>query len=115
MSGSGARVLSFPAAGLFAGALAWLVNTEANYALAGRLCGWGLPLVPFVSASMLMLALGGGVLSWHARRLTGPTPGARGGSPTRLLAGIGVIAAALFATVILIQGAAGLVFDGCER
>jgi hypothetical protein len=73
------------------------------------------PLVPLLSASMLLLALGGGILSWRALRLAAPAPQGRGGSPARLLAGTGVIAAALFATVILIQGAAGLVFDGCER
>jgi hypothetical protein len=115
LSGSGARDRSFPAAGLFAGALAWFVNTEANYALAGRLCGWGVPLVPVISASMLLVALCGGVLSWQALRRIGPLADARGGSPGRLMAGTGVIAAALFAIVIVIQGAAGLVFDGCER
>jgi hypothetical protein len=115
MTGSGARDRSFPAAGLFAGALAWFVNTEANYALAGRLCGWDAPVVPLVSAAALIIALGGGMLSWRALRLTVAPPEARGGSPDRLLAGAGVIAAALFAAVILIQGAAGLVFDGCER
>lgn len=115
MSGAGARDRSFPAAGLFAGALAWFVNTEANYALAGRLCGWDVPLVPLVSASMLLIALGGGILSWQAFRLTEPPPGHRGGAPARLLAGAGMTAAALFGAVILIQGAAGLVFDGCER
>jgi hypothetical protein len=113
VNGTGDR--SYPAAGLFAGALAWFVNTEANYALAGRLCGWNLPVVPLVSAAMLLLALGGGLVSWHALRLTWPAPEGRGGSPARLLAGAGIIAAALFATVILIQGAAGIVFDGCER
>jgi hypothetical protein len=114
MNSSGARDRAFPAAGLFAGALAWFVNTEANYALAGRLCGWEAPVVPLLSAATLLLALVGGGLSWQALRLTRPMPEARGGSPARLLAGAGVIAAALFGTVILIQGAAGLVFDGCE-
>lgn len=115
MSGSAARDRSFPAAGIFAGALAWFVNTEANYALANTLCGWDVPPVPFVSAAALAIAVWGGVLSWQALRRTEPLPAGRGGAPARLLAGIGVMSAALFAAVILIQGAAGLVFDGCER
>jgi len=101
------------AAGLFAGPAAWIVNTEINYALAARACGSGFPIVPLVSAAMLIPALAGGILSWRAWQ--GVDPDAAGGAPDRLLATAGVLASLLFACVILIQGTAGLVFDGCER
>jgi hypothetical protein len=105
----------YPAAGIFAGAIAWFVNTAGNYALAGILCGWGLPPVLFVSAVTLGITVWGGTLSWQALLRSGPVPAGHGGAPRRMLAALGVMSAALFAAIILIQGAAGLVFDGCER
>jgi hypothetical protein len=115
VTGERATSRSYPAAGIFAGATAWFVNTAGNYALAGQLCGWWPPPVPLVSALTLAIAILGGMLSWNALRRTEAMPAESGGTPSRLLAGVGVMSAALFAAVILIQGAAGLVFDGCER
>jgi hypothetical protein len=103
------------AAGLFTGAAAWLANTQLNYALVSLACSSGFPLVPLVSAAMLALALGGGWVSWRARSRTSPDPEAHGGSPDRLLGATAALASLLFGAVILLQGAAGLVFSGCER
>jgi hypothetical protein len=121
-----------PAAGVFVGPAAWLVSTQANYALAPWTCTHGLRAVPFVSIPLFALSLAGAFLSWrafgHASRTgderTVPAPdGARaasldspeGGTPHRLIAAIGVWVALLFALVIAVHGVAGLVFDGCER
>jgi hypothetical protein len=103
------------AAGIFAGPAAWIVNTELNYALAARACARGFPAVPLVSAVMLAFALAGGSLSWRAWQRASEDPGANGGAPDHLLAATGVLTSVLFACVILIQGVAGFVFDGCER
>jgi hypothetical protein len=109
-----ARKTLSAAAGLFAGPAAWFVNTELNYALAAQACSTAFPAVPAVSAVMLVFALTGGGLSWRAwQRATGD-PEAQGGAPDHLLAATGALASLLFACVILVQGAAGLVFDGCE-
>jgi hypothetical protein len=62
---------------------------------------------------MLVFALSGGGLSWRTwQRATGD-PEAQGGAPDHRLAATGVLASLLFACVILVRGAAGLIF-GCE-
>jgi hypothetical protein len=103
------------AAGLFAGPAAWIVNTELGYALAADACARGFPAVPVLSALMLVVALAGGSLSGLAWRRAPADHGANGGAPDHMLAATGVLASLLFACVIVVQGAAGLVFDGCER
>jgi hypothetical protein len=105
------------AAGLFAGPAAWLVNFQLNYALAPWICASGLQVVPLIAVASTLLALSGGALSWRAwKHGDGETTreGA-GGHPNRLLGAVGVAIALLFALVILTQGTAGLVFNGCER
>lgn len=108
----------FPWAGLLAGPGAWAVNTQAAYALVNWSCVTRLSPVPFLSAALLLVALTGAFLSWQAwRRLPHRTPVGEPTShqPRRLVAGIGVLLGILFALVIAVQGAAGLMFDGCER
>lgn len=102
-------------AGLFAGPAAWAGNTLLNYALVGRACASGLPLAPLVSAAMLAVALAGGWLSWRDWHRVRPGRAVLGGAPLHMLAVAGVLASLLFGAVILLQGAAGLVFSGCER
>jgi hypothetical protein len=107
-----------PSAGLFAGPVAWLLNTQINYALVPWVCAHGIQLVPFVTFGTALIGLAGGLLSWRAWQTSGPGPAIDDPSsaqPHRLTAGIGVLAAILFTAVILLQGAAGLVFQGCER
>jgi hypothetical protein len=107
-----------PSAGLFAGALAWLTSTQANYALAGWACAAGLPwLTPVVAIALMLASLGGGLLSWRFWMHEEATP-ARDGSaaqPRRMLAGIGILSAVLFALIIAMQTMAGFVLTGCER
>jgi threonine/homoserine/homoserine lactone efflux protein len=103
------------AAGIFTGPAAWIVNTELGYVLAAGACGRGFPAVPVLSAVMLAFALAGGCLSWRAWRRITKDSEANGGAPDHLLAATGVLTSLLFACVILMHVAAGLVFDGCER
>jgi hypothetical protein len=106
-----------PSAGIFAGPAAWLAGTQANYALVPWICAHQVRLVPLVALSLAALSLAGGFLSWRAYRRAGSgapeTHG--GGQPHRFTSAIGVGVAALFAAIIVVQGAAGLVFHGCER
>jgi hypothetical protein len=120
-----------PSAGLFAGPAAWLVSTQANYALASWTCAHGLRAVPILAVPLIGLSLTGGFLSWRAfgRRpddgeRTVPAPDGpqttsldspKGGRPHRMIAAISTLIALLFALAIAVHGAAGLVFDGCER
>ncbi len=107
-----------PSAGLFAGAVAWLTNTQLNYALVDWICargaGW---LVPSVAAMLMAASLAGGLLSWRAwtGAVPAPEPDSFNARPRRFLAGLGVLSAMLFALVIATQGAAALILQGCER
>jgi len=106
-----------PAAGFGLGSLAWLASTEFNYALAPKQCVMHWPLVPLLA---LLLALVGAVGIWLsaiAWRKDRPLPSPdrpAAGVPTKLLAGIGVLAGALFTAIIVMQGIAGFFLSGCE-
>jgi hypothetical protein len=104
-------------AGIWLGAGAWLASTQLNYALVPWACGNG-NVVPFVALALALVAATGGLLSWRAlaalptqRSLEDPV----GGQPRRLLGALGVALAALFGLVIVVQGTAALVLDGCLR
>jgi len=107
-----------PSAGVYAGPVAWLVATPANYALVPWVCAHEIQLIPVVALVLAGASLFGGVLSWrgYASAATTPLPDSSGGGrPHRFVALIGIGMALLFAIIILLQGAAGLVFHGCER
>jgi hypothetical protein len=107
-----------PSAGIFAGPAAWLIDTQANYALVPWVCASRVPAVPLVAAAMFVLALVGAFLSWRAYATVAGSAAPdspHGGRPHRFTALIGIAMALLFAVVILVQGAAGIVFHGCER
>lgn len=101
-------------AGVLAGPAAWITNTTLNFALVTDRCASGGTVVPLISAAMLAVALAGAALSWRAWRDLPPDMAAQGGSPRHMLAVSGVFSGLLFALVILLQGAAGMVFHGCE-
>jgi hypothetical protein len=107
----------WPSAGVFLAPAAWALNTQLNYAIVPWVCHYGMNIVPVVALVNAAIALIGGFLSfraWSARE-NGSSDDPRGGRPHRLVAGLGALMAVLFAAVILLQGAAGLVFQGCER
>jgi hypothetical protein len=105
-------------AGLALGVLAVAVSTQAGYSLAYRTCGAPPTLLLLIGAGALILAIAGGVLSaraWRGRERPGLDEAAQGGSPSGMMAGIGVLAVLLFSLVILMQGAASLIISGCLR
>jgi hypothetical protein len=107
-----------PWAGLLTGAVAWAINQQLNYALAPWMCGAKASAVPWISLALAVLALAGGAVSartWLSREDPVGKVIEEDGLPSLFLAGIGVSAALLFAMLILMQGAAGLVLTGCER
>jgi hypothetical protein len=114
-----ARWLSegLPSAGLYSGPLAWLIDTQANYALVPWICASKIQLVPLVALATAVLAMAGGYLSWlaYAAYQMDEPDSSRGGRPHRFLALMSIVCALLFTTIILAHGVAGLVFDGCER
>jgi hypothetical protein len=107
-----------PSAGIYAGPTAWLIDTQANYALVPWVCAHQVQAVPAVAAAMVAVALFGGLLSWRGYAAGGGMSypdSPVGGRPHRFLALIGIATALLFAIVIVVHGAAGVVFHGCER
>jgi hypothetical protein len=107
-----------PSAGIYAGPTAWLIDTQANYALVPWVCATQVKIIPFVAAAMLALSLFGGFLSWRGYATAGAAPdgaSAVGGRPHRFVALMGIACAILFGIVIVVHGAAGMIFHGCER
>ena len=102
--------------GLLAGPLAWAVSTQFNYILVPWQCTRAAPIVPAVSLVLAALSLVGGAFSWRAERSGGATfKPDREVETERFVATLGMLAAALFALVILMQGSAGLIIDSCIR
>ena len=107
-----------PSAGIYAGPGAWLISTQFNYAAVPWVCAHQIPLIPIVALVMMGLSLFGGFLSWRGYAAAPVTPlpdSTGGGRPHRFVALMGIAIALLFTIVILLHGAAGLVFHGCER
>jgi hypothetical protein len=110
------RAFGTPWAGLVAGPAAWAINTQLGYSLVPWICASQVNLVPPLAVALALVAAGGSFLSWVSCDWSEADRGSHaGGRPRQLLAGVGVLAGMLFAAVILTQGAAGLVFHGCER
>ncbi len=106
-----------PGAGFVAGIVAVVVNQGAGYAMVPWICASKINPVPLLAVICAAIALFGAFLSWRA---FDPGPQSisethAGGYPREFLAGVGIFFAILCAAVVLTQGAAGLVFDGCER
>ena len=107
-----------PSAGVFAGPIAWLTDTQFNYAAVPWVCAHQVPLIPLFALAMAAISLVGGFLSWRGYASAAPTPvpdSTGAGRPHRFVALMGIAIALLFTIVILLHGAAGLVFHGCER
>lgn len=105
-----------PWAGLAAGPAAWAVATQLQFAIAPWTCAKGGAhlIVPGVALLLAAVAVVGGILSWRSWRALPALPLEVGGRPRHFLAALGTVAAMLFALAILMQGAGGLVFSGCE-
>ncbi len=107
-----------PSAGIYAGPTAWLIDTQANYALVPWVCAHQIQIIPVVATVMAAVSLLGGFLSWRGYVTAAPMPHADStgaGRPHRFVALIGVGMALLFTAIIILHGIAGVVFHGCER
>jgi hypothetical protein len=107
-----------PWTGLVCGPVSWMLNTQVNYSLVEWSCAAGWNPVPGIAGFFIVISLAGAAISGFAwPRFDGP--GIRipeqDGHPHRLLCGIGVAAGVLFAIVIAMQGAAGLIVEACQR
>lgn len=107
----------WPAAGVFAGAGAWAVSMQANYALAQWSCAHQMRVVPFVALLLAAISMTGGFVSWRSLKMRSARGAFShdGGRPRSFLAVIGIGAAMLFTIVIILHGLAGLMMSGCER
>jgi hypothetical protein len=105
-----ARTFLVPWAGLASGPAAWAISTQLNYALAPWACAHT-NIIPLLGAILALLALLGGFISWRARDIQASYKP----STSMFLASLSAAIAVLFAAVIVTQGAAGLVFSGCEQ
>jgi hypothetical protein len=104
-------------AGIFSGPLAWLISTQANYALAAWPCAHRSGAIPSIALALTFVALAGAALSWRALSRTANSPVSAPRKPRSevLVAIIGIALASLFALVIAMHGLAGIVFSGCEQ
>jgi hypothetical protein len=93
-------------AGLAAGATAWALSTQLNYFFATVHCNSLAWLRAATAIACLVISVAGIALSWPAwsRR-----NGDAGPHPRKLIAGMSVLAAALFGLTILAQAAALLI------
>ncbi|TPM33167.1 hypothetical protein FJ958_10560 [Mesorhizobium sp. B2-3-5] len=99
--------------GLLSGPLSWATSTQVNYVLVPWQCAHQVPVVLPLALTLTLLSLVGGALSWRARRLDGAS--GRKQSTERFIADLGMGTALLFALVIIMQGSAALIVDGCLR
>ena len=106
-------------AGIYAGPGAWAVSTQANYALVPWVCANKVNLIPVVALVLAAVALAGAFLSWRSWRSAAVERSEIGAgiveAPRPFLGVLGTLVGILFALVIITQGAAGLVLNGCER
>ncbi|ESZ77348.1 MULTISPECIES: hypothetical protein [unclassified Mesorhizobium] len=102
--------------GLLSGPMAWAISTQLNYALVPWQCNRQVPVVLPVALVLAVLSLLGGALSWRAKRQGGAAfKPERTRSTEQFVADLGMLAALLFALVIIMQGSAALILDECMR
>jgi hypothetical protein len=100
-------------AGLWAGGLAWAVNTQLGQILPLSDCTRQLHLSAFFSLALAGLALIGAFASFS---MTRDRPAGFGSPQTlRFDAGVSALAALIFVFALLLQLAASWMLTGCER
>jgi hypothetical protein len=111
-----AVLLGTSCGGLVSGPLAWAISTQLNYSLVNWQCNRQMPIVLPIALALALLSLLGGALSWRAKRRGGAAfKPERTRSTENFLANLGILSALLFALVIIMQGSAALILDGCVR
>lgn len=102
--------------GLALAPAAWAIGTQVKYALVPWTCenqAWLMTLG--VSLLTALVAAAAAFLSWREwQALPAESSPAAAAQTTRFLAALSALVGVLFMLAILLQGAAGLVFGGCE-
>jgi hypothetical protein len=102
--------------GFFAGPAAWALHQQIGYMLVPVSCHSRTLLVPIVTVLAVALALAGGYFSWMPWRAAEDAETTSNAMRThRFLAQLSALFAVLFAFAILLQGAATLFLNGCQR
>ena len=106
-------------AGLALGAAAVAFNTQAGYSFVSANCPDARAIVLSTAIVSLAVVLIGGFLSAPAWFVVSAPPrideAPERAAPRAMLAGVGVLAALLFSLVIVLQGAAALIVQSCQR
>lgn len=99
--------------GLIVGPMCWAISTQFNYAAASLACRSGISITAI--AAFVLLAIAGAATYAAVPALARPVDSAQGGRPIAFLAAASAAISALSVLAILLQGAAGLIFTGCEQ
>ncbi|MER9331516.1 hypothetical protein [Mesorhizobium sp. M0488] len=92
------------------------MSTQLNYSLVHWQCNRQVPIVLPIALALALLSLLGGALSWRAKRQGGAAfKPQRTRGTEYFVANLGILSALLFALVIIMQGSAALILDGCVR
>lgn len=101
-------------AGFLLPPLAWLLDLQVNYALAGWVCdtgrSWVLDVVTVVA---LFICVAGGALSWMSRRFIDEHAGAPERERTRLFVIAGIANALFFGLVIIATAIPNVILRSC--
>lgn len=102
---------------VLAGPLAWMLGLNTQYALVRVACAKQsmLPLHA-LSVATLLLALAGGLVAWREWSRAGRGWADEGAGPiprSRFMAGLGLLASALFSLAIVAQWVASFFFNPC--
>lgn len=100
-------------AALFTSAAVWAAHQLASYALVSMTCREQLVFIPLLTLLGLAAIAAGAFVSFGARRATQSDAGLP--RAQRFLADVGLLAAAMFAFAIALQGIAAMVLNGCQQ
>jgi hypothetical protein len=103
--------------GVLAGAIAWAMQLQANYALVRAACSTGdLRWLYFSSAAFLLLALSGVLVAWLDYSKTTSRSGLDdAGMRGSFMGMLGLLTSSLFALIIIGQAIPVFIFGPCEQ
>jgi hypothetical protein len=106
-----------PWAGLVLGTSAWAISTQLNYTLSAAWCASSHAAMIAATIACFIAAVIGAVVSWLGFSAGGeldPGHQVSAKAPMRLMCGVSMLCASLFAITILTQ-LVGILTLGCER
>jgi hypothetical protein len=115
MSTTGLLANLRPCTGLIVGPVLWAVSTQLGPIWPALECGASHQVAGVACFGFACLALASGIESWRSRALVDQADLLSYPRSTAFVAGLGSLAAAMFTYVLILQGAADLVLDACQR